>query len=85
MDNEFIISKMQELSYLIDYESSNISISKDAMHCQIIHKPGDGENRKNYTNDNYATLGDALLKLILTEYFLIKVLTRLKSLKGNNL
>lgn len=42
------------------------------MHCQIIHKIGDGKNRKNYTNDRYATLGDTILKFILTEYLFDK-------------
>ena len=68
MDNELIASKMLELSNLINYEPNDISFLKKAMRCQIIHKEGDGKNRKNYTNDRYATLGDAILKFILTEY-----------------
>ena len=38
------------------------------MYCQRIHSSGDGKNRRNYTNDSLATLGDSLLKFILTEY-----------------
>ncbi|MDE6274304.1 MAG: hypothetical protein K2L87_04575 [Clostridiales bacterium] len=68
MKNEIIIPKMLELSKLINYEPTDISFIQKAMYCQIIHKVGDGKNRKNYTNDSYATLGDAILKFILTEY-----------------
>ena len=63
---------MIELSKLINYEPSNISFLQEAMHCQIMHKYGDGVNRKNYTNDSYATLGDTILKFILTEYLFDK-------------
>ena len=72
MEDKIIIPKMYELATLIDYEVSDISLLKQAMHCQIIHKSGDGKNRKNYTNDSLATLGDAVLKLILTEYLFDK-------------
>ena len=72
MKIEIIIPKMIELSKLINYEPTNISFIKEAMHCQIIHKDSDGKNRKNYTNDSYATLGDAILKFVLTEYLFDK-------------
>lgn len=68
MEKSIIEEKMIELSRLINYDYNDISYLKDAMHCQIFHKDGDGKNRKNYTNDGYATLGDAVLKLVLTEY-----------------
>ena len=68
MEEKFIEDKMFELAKLIDYVPVDISFLKNAMHCQIIHKPGDGKNRRNYTNDSLATLGDAVLKLILTDY-----------------
>ncbi|MDE6442415.1 MAG: hypothetical protein K2L12_06685 [Clostridia bacterium] len=63
---------MIELSKIINYEPTDISFIQNAMHCQIIHKDGDGKNRKNYTNDSYATLGDAILKFVLTEYLFDK-------------
>lgn len=72
MDDEIIVFKMIELAKLIDYKPLNISFLQRAMYCQIIHKDGDGKNRKNYTNDSFATLGDALLKFILTEYLFDK-------------
>ena len=72
MTKEIIIPKMVELAKMIDYEPSNITFLQSDMHCQIIHKDGDGKNRKNYTNDNYGTLGDAILKFVLTEYLFDK-------------
>lgn len=72
MTNETIIQKMNELADLINYNPTNITFLKKAMHCQIIHNPKDGKNRKNYTNDSLATLGDALLKFILTEFLFDK-------------
>ena len=72
MEEKIIIHKMIELAKLINYEFNDISFLQKAMHCQIIHKNGDGKNRKNYTNDSFATLGDAILKCILTEHLLDK-------------
>lgn len=68
LDQSRIISKMNELAKLIGYEPNDISFLAKAMRSQIIHSFGDGKNRKNYTNDSLATLGDSLLKFILTEY-----------------
>ncbi len=67
-----IESKMYELARSIDYLPNNINYLTEAMHCQIIHSESDGKNRKNYTNDSLATLGDSLLKFILTEYLFDK-------------
>ena len=72
MNEDLINQKMKELAERIGYEFNDLSHLKKAMYCQIIHKPEDGKNRKNYTNDSYATLGDAVLKLILTENFFDK-------------
>ncbi|MDE7439107.1 MAG: hypothetical protein K2N23_01175 [Clostridia bacterium] len=68
LEKNVIVSKMHELAVLIDYVPNDITYLAKAMHCQIIHNLGDGKNRKNYTNDSLATLGDSLLKFILTEY-----------------
>ena len=73
MEEGTIISKMQKLAKLIDYDVVDIRFLQEAMHCQKIErKKEDGKKRKNYTNDNYATLGDAILKFILSEYFFDK-------------
>ncbi|MDE5855573.1 MAG: hypothetical protein K2H06_00850 [Anaeroplasmataceae bacterium] len=68
MEAESIRIKMLELSSLINYEPSDLSFLEKAMHCQIIHSEYDGKNRKNYTNDSLATLGDSILKFVLVEF-----------------
>ncbi len=67
-----IVQKMQELALKIEYEPNDIRYLAEAIHCQVVHKEGDGKNRKNYTNDAYATLGDSILKFVLTEYLFEK-------------
>ena len=72
MEDNVIIPKMYELAKLINYQANDISYLKKAMYCQRLHNLEDGKNRKKYTNDSLATLGDAVLKLILSEYFFDK-------------
>jgi len=67
-----ILQKMQNLAKLIKYSYNDLSYLSKAMYCQITHNDNDGKNRKNYTNDSFATLGDAILKFILTEYLFDK-------------
>jgi len=43
------------------------------MYAKKIENKDDGKHRKNYENDALATLGDSILKFILTEYFFDKV------------
>ena len=68
LDQNKIIPKMIELANLIDYTPNDITFLAQAMYCQKTHSKGDGKNRKNYTNDSLATLGDSLLKFFLTDY-----------------
>ena len=69
-----IEEKMKELAHMLDYEYCDISWLKRSMYAKKIEKKGDdGKNRKNYENDALATLGDSILKFILTEYFFDKV------------
>lgn len=72
MEDNVIIPKMYELAKLINYQANDISYLKKAMYCQKLPNPEDGKNRGNYTNDSLATLGDAILKFILTEYLFCK-------------
>lgn len=73
MEKDFIIRKMKKLAQSISYNQTDISYLKKAMYRQLIHNDSDdGKNRKNYTNDSIATLGDAILKFILTEYWFNK-------------
>ena len=63
MEKKVIIDKMYELAKLIDYAPNNIEYLKEAMYCQSL------ENKKDeYADESLATLGDAVLKLILTEH-----------------
>lgn len=78
MTDEIIQSKMIELAKSICYEYHDISYLKKAMYCKIIHCERDGKNRKNYTNDSLATLGDTLLKFILTDFLFDKGLDKQK-------
>ncbi len=68
LEESAIIAKIKELAVLIHYIPNDITYLTKAMYCQRIHSSGDGKNRRNYTNDSLATLGDSLLKFILTEY-----------------
>ena len=68
MEEKLIKNKMIELTNLINYQPKDISFLEKAMHCQIIHSEYDGKNRKNYTNDSLATLGDSILKFVLADY-----------------
>ena len=58
--------KMIELAKVLQYEYKDISWLKKAMYAQKI---SGSKSHKNYANDTLATLGDSVLKCILTEYF----------------
>lgn len=89
LEKTTIESKMYELAKLIGYVPNDISYLENAMRCQLIHSLGDGKNRKNYTNDSLATLGDSILKFILTEYLFdngydkAKITTKKQQLEDN--
>lgn len=57
-----IRTRMKELAQLLDYKYHDLSHLSSAMYCQVEEKYND------YKNDAMATLGDAVLKLVLTEY-----------------
>ena len=93
MEEEIIIAKMYELANLIDYEVKNIIHLKRAMYCRKLpNQNNDGKNRRNYTNDRYATLGDTFLKFVLTEvlfddennYDKAQITQKRKELENNN-
>ena len=63
MEEKIIIDKMHELAKLINYETNDISYLKKAMYCQPLD-----DKKEEYSDESLATLGDAVLKLILTEY-----------------
>lgn len=93
MEEKNIIEKMYGLAKSINYEFDNISFLKAAMYCKKIpNQNNDGKNRRNYTNERYATLGDAFLKFILTEllfdnennYDKAKITQKRKEIENNN-
>lgn len=55
--------RMKELAQLLDYQYHDLSHLAKAMYCQREEKYND------FQNDAMATLGDAVLKLVLTEHF----------------
>lgn len=57
-----IRARMAKLADILDYEYRDLSHLAKAMYCKR-------QGRKNYANDAMATLGDAVLKLIWSEYF----------------
>lgn len=67
-----IEEKMNEFANRLGYEYCDISWLKRSMYAKKIEKKSDGKNRKNYENDALATLGDSILKFVLTEYFFDK-------------
>lgn len=69
LDENQVEDKMVELARVLKYEYDSISWLKKAMRAEKIKDKKGGKNRKNHTNDALATLGDSVLKLVLTEYF----------------
>lgn len=69
MDNARIEKKMLELAEFLGYEFNDLTYLKKAMNCTRIHRNGDGGNRDNCENSALSTLGDAVLKLVLTDYY----------------
>ena len=63
LSKNIISTRMKELAGRLDYEYKDLSHLSAAMFCKEEEKRGD------YTNDAMATLGDAVLKLVLAEYF----------------
>lgn len=68
-----IEEKMNEFANRLGYEYCDISWLKWSMNAKKIENKDDGKHRKNYENDALATLGDSILKFVLTEYFFDKV------------
>ena len=63
MPSEAMIrARMAELAAILCYDYRDLAHLAKAMYCKR-------QGRKNYTNDAMATLGDAVLKLIFSEYF----------------
>jgi ribonuclease-3 len=59
--------KIFELARKIEYEFKNIKYLKEAMNTNKINQPNDGKNRNNHSNEALSTVGDALLKFIISD------------------
>jgi dsRNA-specific ribonuclease len=68
--NQQIGARMRRLAERIGYEYHDLSYLKEAMRCVK------EEGKNDYTNDAMATLGDAVMKLIWSEYFFDKGLDK---------
>lgn len=64
---ELIKENMLELEEKIDYHFKDISLLARAMGVIKIEIPDQGKNGKEYTNSVLATIGDAILKAVLTD------------------
>lgn len=64
---ELIEKNMQELEKKIEYYFNDISLLARAMGTIKIPIPDQGKNNKEYANSGLATLGDAILKAVLTD------------------
>lgn len=64
---ELIEKNMQELEKKIKYHFKDISLLARAMGAIKIEIPDQGKNNKEYANSGLATLGDAILKAVLTD------------------
>lgn len=64
---ELIEENMRELEKKIKYHFKDISLLARAMGAIKIEIPDQGKNNKEYANSGLATLGDAILKAVLTD------------------
>ncbi|MBO5519235.1 MAG: hypothetical protein J5945_03705 [Candidatus Methanomethylophilus sp.] len=68
MDEETIDRAIAELARLLEYDSPNLSHLRRAM---CVNKEGDYSDA-NYSNNSLATVGDSVLKLIISDYLYSK-------------
>ena len=68
MDNEKIRLKMTELQEKIGYQFSDINWLSAAMKSEKIEVRNVGKNHKEYTNEGLATVGDAVLKAVISDF-----------------
>lgn len=76
MDNEKIRLKMTELQKKIGYQFSDINWLSAAMKSEKIEVRNVGKNHKEYTNEGLATVGDAVLKAVISDFLYKDGVTR---------
>ena len=69
IDENDIKSRMLELQAYLNYPFNDLKKLSYAMRAINISVPGEGDNHKEYANDALATVGDAVLKAVLADYF----------------
>ena len=74
MEKRIIVEKMEQLAELIHYEPVDISHLSNAM-CVNVLDNGNTSN-KEYSNGSLATLGDSVLKMIITEKLYLEGMDR---------
>ena len=67
IDPQLIEKRMHELEGIIRFEFRDIRNLANAMCCIKIDRPDAGKNSKDYYNDSLATVGDAVIKTILSD------------------
>ena len=61
--------EFEDFAKSIGYRPKNVQYLMEAFDFQKIHSRGDGVHRVNYANSAMATVGDAVLKLVLAEHY----------------
>ena len=64
MDERTVNESIHKLAHLLEYDSDSLIYLKKAM---CVNKEGDYSDA-NYSNNSLATVGDSVLKLILSDY-----------------
>ena len=69
MDWTRIEKEMHELETKLEYTFRDISLLAEAMKSQKLEKlPADGKNKKEYSNEALAFLGDTIIKFLIARY-----------------
>ena len=67
MDVKRIEKEMREFELILQYHFNDYHWLAKAMQSVKIDVVGEGKNHKEYTNDGLATVGDAILKLVIAD------------------
>ena len=90
MDETKIYEKMHELEEKICHRFNDIEWLSKAMRSEKVEIDGEGKNHSEYANECLATVGDAVLKCVITDYLYRKgvttkgEITNQKSMLENN-
>ncbi len=68
MDKRRIEDKMHELEKIIKYQFNDVKYLSNAMNRNLIPSPFREKKQKSYFNEYYALIGDAIIKIVLSNY-----------------